>query len=80
MVMKKKIFTAAILMSFLTAQALPAYCAGKMTRKQKKEMVLINAAATSFKDKQYEISIEFYTKAIQLNNENPYSYTGRCNA
>lgn len=81
--MKNKIFTAVILMGLLAGHMsyfLPAAYAAKLTRNQKKEAILTNAAWASFQEKHYDIAIEYYTKAILLNSNNAELYAKRGNA
>ena len=81
--MKNKILTAAILMGLLAGQTsyfLPSAYAARLTRTQKKEQVFTNAAWTSFQEKHYDVAIEYYTKAIEVNPDNAESYAKRGNA
>ena len=60
---------------------IPEVCAAeKLTRKQKKEISLLNNAKVNFDNKQYDIAIDFYTNAIMVNPENPESYAKRGNS
>ena len=80
--MKKKVLTSVILFGLLVSNVTlfqPVYAA-RMTRKQKKEASYINTAQASFNSKQYDLAIEYYTKAIGLNPENADSYAKRGNA
>ena len=78
--MKRKIFTILLLAGFLAAYCTPCVYGARLTRKQKKEAVLINVAQTSFDEKQYDTAIEYYTKALELNPENADVYAKRGNA
>ena len=79
----KKTFLTAIIFGLLISQAAcssNSAFAAKLTRKQKKEATLISAAQASFDEKQYDVAIEYYTKAIEVNPQNADSYTKRGNA
>ena len=80
LVMIKKIFTTAIIVGIFGISYVPEVCAAEnLTRKQKKEISLIEEAKVNFDSKQYDLAIEFYTKAIMVNPENPESYAKRGN-
>ena len=79
--MIRKIFTTAIIMGVLAGISVPeTYAVEKLTRKQKKEIALMDKAKSNFENQQYDLAIEFYTRAIEVNAENPESYAKRGNA
>lgn len=81
--MKKQIYTLAILFGLLVNQVAftcSSCYAAKLTRKQKKENMLLDVAKASFDEKQYDTAIEYYTKALHLNPDNAETYSKRGNA
>ena len=67
--MKKKLLTSVLLISFLaggTTCVSEAFGA-QLTRKQKKEVKLLDTASAVFDMKQYDLAIEYLDKAIEVN-------------
>ena len=80
--MRKKFLISVLLFSLFVLQL--SCCANssgvKLTRKQKKEFNILEVAKTNFDIKQYDVAIEYYTKAISVNPENAETYYKRGNA
>ena len=80
--MRKKILTFSIISGLLLSPCIftSAFGAENLTRKQKKEVVLLDAASVFFEEKQYDAAIEYYNEVIELNPYNAEAYSKRGNS
>lgn len=78
--MKKELITSTILFGLIFSGAMyfSPECSAKsvrLSRKGKKEIYFLDVAASSFDMKQYDLAIEYYNKALEINPRNSETYT-----